>query len=203
MNIQKKCVHCHVWIETTVKISEGGTNLRHVLCPKCKKVADTYAIYQNSLPKDLLLFKPEAFMHLVFNSTCKSTGYLIAARIFLALVNTVDRVSTFCFKSVLRAVAFQVVEIFLLSTVLQRFLHYRRILYITTALSMLSIFKIFIFFSNTNIQHSYYQMCNIITLLMISKALSTYLVCSNITSLSGVIALRMISSAFFYSDFQI
>ncbi|KAI5190949.1 hypothetical protein NEMIN01_1282 [Nematocida minor] len=200
-----KCIHCNEPVENTVKTSEGSTGVRHALCPVCKKVADVYAICQKELLKDLLLFKPEAFTHLVFNATYTNTLNVLLLRLFLILVNTLDRVSTsaFCIKDMSRSMASQIVEFLLLFTLLQRFLRFQKTLYITTALSTFSVLKIFISFSTSSISHVYYQMCNIIVLLMTSKAISTLLLCSNTTSLSMVIVLRMVSTGFFYSKFQI
>lgn len=63
-----KCIHCTSSIACTTQVSSGEPNRRRrILCTKCKRVADKYALGSLSFIPDLLLFKSEAFIHLLYN----------------------------------------------------------------------------------------------------------------------------------------
>lgn len=199
-----RCTHCHSPVKQIVKVSEGSTFIRHALCPFCSRVADEYAIYKKRLFKDLLLFRPEPFIHLVFNSSYNNTHKIVIIRALFILINTLDRIEdTVSILDIFISISYQLVEISFLCICFYRSIQISKILYITTILSGISILKIFISLSTLSISNLYYQMCNILILLMTAKALSIIISSKSTTALSILIVLRMISSRLFYSTFQI
>ncbi|KAH9385801.1 uncharacterized protein NEMAJ01_0697 [Nematocida major] len=200
---KQKCVHCRASVSELTKMSEGGGTVRHAICPFCKEVADIYAINKTALPRDLFMFKPEAFTHLVFNLPGGSFRKVLAWRALLVLINTLDRAASPGPAEIGRAILPQLLEIFLQCAIMHRFVGYQKTLFVTTALSALSLLKVLIFFTFIPIRNIYYQMCNILILLMTSKALSTFFKRETKSFLSYIVTLRVISTGLFYFDFQI
>ncbi|EIJ93841.1 uncharacterized protein NEPG_01413 [Nematocida parisii ERTm1] len=200
----KACTHCNHRLAHTTKISEGSDNHRHTLCPKCTNIADEYALSQRKLPGDLLLFKQEAFSHLVFNAGYFKMKNTLFIRLVIFLINTLDRIhNTPSVAEIFKAIIPQILELAIVSVFLHRVLNYRKILHITTVFSTLSILKIFLCLSNLPISNTYYQMCNILIVLMTSKAFSTYLIWSNRTILTIIVIARVFAFSLFYTEIQI
>ncbi|KAI5187112.1 hypothetical protein NEHOM01_1943 [Nematocida homosporus] len=84
-----KCVHCQTSISTLTEPSLANSKTtRSSLCMACKQVADPYIFNQLKFLQDLLLFKPEAFRHLVFNTSSPTPTTLFLIRLAVQLINT-------------------------------------------------------------------------------------------------------------------
>ncbi|KAI5135829.1 hypothetical protein NEAUS05_1515 [Nematocida ausubeli] len=200
---EKRCTNCRHKIQQIVKLSEGSNNLRHALCPNCNNIADKYAISRCTLYSDLFLFKTEAYMHLVFNSQGSHLERVLFIRMIILLINTLDRSIYFSLSDVLISITAQVSEIIITILFLHRSMPLRRILHVTTVLSVFSLVKPFIFLASHPISSTYYQMCNILGYMMLSKALSVYLLWNTQTVLTFLVVLRITTGFVFYGDVQI
>ncbi|KAI5161296.1 hypothetical protein NEAUS03_1566 [Nematocida ausubeli] len=200
---EKRCTHCRHKIQQIVKLSEGTNNLRHALCPNCNNIADKYAISKCTLYSDLFLFKTEAYMHLVFNSKGNHLERTLFIRIIILLTNTLDRSIYFSLPDILISITAQVFEILITILFLHQFMPPRRILHVTTVLSVFSLVKPLIFLVSHPISSTYYQMCNILGYMMLSKALSVYLLWNLQTVLTFLVVLHITTGFVFYGDVQI
>jgi len=201
--MQSRCTQCLASVPSVVQAASGsGKKLRHAICQHCKTVADPYSIDKKHLLRDVFLFKREPFVHLVYNLQSYPA---LPALIFLRLITIAASSAQHAHKKNLfiRSVVFQATESFLSVFLFRRSISFSRIFFVITAFSSLSFLKLPIFlFAPDQIASSYYKITDLLTFLLLSRALSLAVLSSQLHAFLLLSVAKLLSLPLFYTEFH-
>lgn len=205
--MQRICTHCQREVSSLVQISAGNTKvLRHSLCAHCKNISDKYAISHHGFFTDLLLFKTEAFIHILFNAPWKPSWLLLTVlRLGTMAVDALDREPAYTLEGVLRGIFRQSVDAAVLLLVFFcKTAHLSKIFYLLTALSLFSLVKLPIFFSAAApFSQQYFPAVNILNLLLLAKGASVVTKLQPAQALLLILLSKVLSSFLLGEEFHI